>query len=301
MAKSDFIPVSPQELNSLRNSVQVLYELENPPQIPELPAGTNMNAQVDIKTTQLTVGFSGSIGVAGIANISTDTNYEYYAMDIMKAAVIPGDISGPVMSATYGIGCRILLKIKKIEAEVDIKLPQLAAQTELGMVDTSISLELRGFGAGALPNIPDGIFTFSEFDLDKYSKVNKMIDDIENFLTNPDNENTYDPVLVGIELKRLHTDDMEEVMVWGNYALWRIRQGDTLKQSFDQAEGKGIALDSTAKDIIRRTYALLMQRPPYSLVGSENQQIGNNEPNSMEETKAKQMLIKYRHINKKDV
>ncbi|MCG8376215.1 MAG: hypothetical protein MI702_07010, partial [Chlorobiales bacterium] len=237
MAQTDFINLSPSEINSFRNTVKTVYEIPTAPTVPSLPADANLNQNVEVSTNEITGTFSASLGFGGV-NVSADSQYEYHAMDIMKSTVVQGDINGPVLSATYGVGCRIVLKIKKTNAEVDIKLPQLAAQTELGMVDTSIALQLKGFGPGSLPDIPDDLFVFSEFDLAKYTKLNKLINNVENFLTNPDNENSYDPILIGVELKRLYTDDIEEVLKHGNYALWRIKKGNSLKEAFEIAKEK---------------------------------------------------------------
>lgn len=301
MPQSDFIPLSGSELTSFRSTVKAYYELEDIPVIPELPAGTNMNQNVEIITTELNKSFGASVGISGVVNISGDAEYEYHAMDIMKRVIVTGDPAGPILSATYGIGARIILKIKKINSEIDIKLPKLAAQTQLGQVETSIALQLRGFGAGQLPNVEDDIFTFSEFNLDKYTKVNTLINTIENYLTSPDNEQSYDPVLVGVELKRIYADDIADIFEWGNYALWRIAQKNSLSEAFKMAEEKGVQLNATEKDVVRRTYALIFQRPAFSIVGSENQAIGQAAPNNTERTKAKQLLIKYRVFTEQDV
>lgn len=297
MAQTDFVNLSPAEINSFRNTVKTVYEIPTVPSVPQLPDGANLNQNVEVTTNEIKGAFSASLGFGGV-NVSADTQYEYHAMDIMKSTVVQGSLDGPILSATYGVGCRIILKIKKTNASVDVKLPQLAAQTQLGLVDTSIALQLKGFGPGSLPNVPDDVFTFSEFDLAKYTKVNELINNVENFLTNPANESSYDPILIGVELKRLYADDIEEVLKHGNYALWRIKKGNSLKEAFEIANERGLKVD---EEIVRRVYALIMQRPQLALENSQDLPIGNNKPKNEEETRARDLLTKYRQVTKRDI
>lgn len=297
MTHTDFINVSPSQVNSFRNTVKSVYELPTVPSIPHLPEGENLNQSVDIMTNEIKDNFGASLGFGGI-NVSSDTQYEYHAMDIMKSIVVQGNIQGPILSATYGVGCRIILKIRKTDVNIDVKLPQLAAQTELGLVDTSIALQLKGFGPSSLPTVPDDVFTFSKFDFEKYTKVNQLINNVISFLTNPDNENSYDPTLIGVELERLYADDIEDVLTHGNYALWRIKKGSSLKEAFDIANEIGLKVD---EDIVRRVYALIMQRPQLALENAEGMPVASNKPKNEDEARARSLLSKYRRVTKKDV
>jgi hypothetical protein len=296
MSQTDFINLSPAEINSFKNTVKAIYELDATPSVPEFLPGSNLNQNVELTTNQIKGSFSGSLGFGGV-NIAADSNFEFYAMDIMKSRVVQGTPEGPVLSATYGVGCRIILKIKKTDISIDVKLPQLAAQTELGLVDTSIAIQLKGFGSESLPEIPDDIFTFSEFDMEKYTKVNDLINNVVAFITNVENEDTYEPVLIGVELKRLYSDDIEDVLINGNYALWRIKKGDSLKEAIELATENSIEID---EDIVRRTYALIMQRPQLALENAQDLPIGNNKPKNEEESRARDLLVKYRRVTKKD-
>jgi len=297
MVQTDFINLAPAKKNSFRNTLKVVYELPKTPNIPELPDGANLDKNIGITTNEIKGAFSASLGFGGV-NVAADTKYEYHAMDIMKSTVAQGTIDGPVLSATYGVGCRIILKIRKTDVSVDVKLAQLAAQTELGFVDTSIALQLKGFGRGALPDIPDDVFTFNEFDLDKYAKINQLINNVENFLTDPKNKDSYDPILIGVELKRLYSDDIEEILTYGNYALWRIKKGNSLKEAFELAKDKGLKLD---EEIVRRMYALIMRRPQLALENSQDLPAGNEKPKNEEEARARELLTKYRLVTKRDI
>ncbi|OJJ17038.1 hypothetical protein BKI52_30445 [marine bacterium AO1-C] len=296
MAQTDFINISPSEINSFRNTVKDVYELGETPNVPELPNNANLNQTISVTTNQIKNTFSASLGFGGV-NISADVEHEYHAYDIVKSVVVQGSIEGPIMSATYGVGCRLILKIKKTDLEVNIDLSQLAAQTELGLVNTSIALELKGFGAGSLPNIPSDVFTFSKFDLDKFTKVNNLINSVLTFLTNPANESSYDPILLGVDLKKLYTDDIEDILKFGNYALWRIKKGTPLKEAISIANENGVKLD---EEIVRRVYALMLERPQLALENSQDLPIGSNEPNNDESGRARELLVKYRRVTKKD-
>lgn len=296
MAQSDFINVSPDEINSLRNSVQTLYELPDTPEVPQLPADANLNQNFSVSTNQIKSSFSASLGFGGV-NISADVNNEYHAYDIVKTAVVPGSVNGPIMSATYGVGCRLILKISKTEVEVNVDLPQLAAQTELGFLNTSIALQLKGFGSGSIPNIPNDIFTFSKFDLDKFTKVNELINNVKDFLIDPANEQSYDPILLGVELKKLYVDDIEEILKYGNFALWRIRKGTSLKDAIKLANDNKVKID---EDVIRRVYALMIERPQLALTNSQDLPVGSYEPNNEEQARARELLNKFRRVTSKD-
>lgn len=295
MSKTDFINISESEINRFADTVKTVYELEQSPTIPQLPDSFNLSRNVDFHKNEVKGTFASALNFTGI-DISTNSEWEYHVVDFTISTTILGDIEGPVMSATYGVGCRIVLQIKKTDLDISIDLAQLAAQSQLGLVKVNVALHLKGFGT-ILPDVPDGLFTFQKFTMDKYTKINTLINNVENLLTDTSKHSTFDPVLLGVSLKRLYTDDVEDIFESGNYALWRIKKSSSLEKAIENADKYSIKID---KEIVRRVYALILQRPPLAIEGAEALPIGKSKPGNSEQARARDLLVKYRMLSKKD-
>ena len=204
---------------------------------------------------------------------------------------------GVLGAAKYGVGFRLTLEIEEMASDGDIELGQLAAQAELGQARVMFSVELKGFDEDNFPTIPDDLVNLRGLDIDQYAKIQTLMNNVLKHFTNPANSDSYQPELLGVNLRKLYEDDAEDIIRFGNYALWRIIKGSSLKESFALAEEKSVLVNT---EIVKQVYAMIFQREEFVLPGSESTEIGTRKPTSIEKSIARIWLKDFKNVSTYD-
>lgn len=296
MTSTEYVPLDDTTALAFTSTVKSIFELTTAPIVPPL---TNINSLGSLRaqTIRVSLNYAASAGFGPVASGSVTGKTEYYVYELVRPVVVQGTIEGPITSATYGIGARFLMRVSTAEADFKVSLGNVAAAVQLGRVDASVSLKLFGLGAHlASITIPPDLFTFSDFDMETYEAANALIRELSVKLKDLPADSV-NPTLLGVELRRLYSDDLEDALQSGNYALWRIAKGDSLTTALATAAKFKVPVD---RDLIQRTYALQLQRPQLALPGAETTEFGKAEPDRTQSRAAKHLVTQYRFVTKAD-
>lgn len=127
---------------------------------------------------ELSVAMAGSVGFP-LWSASTDNHVKCMVFGVSRFT----DLRSGGHIFRYGIAIRVFLEMLDVKGDTKFSLPAIAAQVELGLIQSNSELIIRGFTGDLGPLMPE----WQEFDVNSYARFMEKVNTIQTkIFSDPD-------------------------------------------------------------------------------------------------------------------
>ena len=215
---------------------------------PEL----SIHGELDAEEQQTTVDAALTMGFDRIASVGAETSAQFRLSNHLRHWYGPGAEGAIVRKERYSAGFRVCIRYWGKELNGSLSVPAIAAQTHLGMIQSTYEVQIVGVDIRDLPNL--GAFlggTSGPFDLTTQQRLGALQADVNQALMNPA---ALSPCLteVTLDLTSGHLSRPWQNALSNSFALRKIRHGHTLPEALEDLPAEADA------DVVRGVYQALV-------------------------------------------
>ena len=252
--------------------------------IPPAPDPKEIGQVLKMESKYVSASAAAEIGF-GYGSVSGSTDVRVLLQDYWFYKEVEGTIP-EVNSWTFATGFRVGLRIVGIGAKVNVGIGTLAAKAETEGLNVQIQILRVGMPKG--PNVPATLAVPASLDVDKFGELRGWQENVIKYVEEHRNELV--PVLVSASVNISGEKLLNEVP-GVRYALWRIKNGETLQQAL------GFLIAGKAPEVsdgeVRSIYAAVFSDPTMLMVGANSEQ---RSPETNEQKQAEKWLTGYKRL-----
>ena len=242
----DMIPINPTRTRTGALAV-LAAELGEDQAQPVSLAGADPFSNFQVVSDALSVSMAASLNIGSIFSGSASANEKGFFFDAMTFTdrYMDQPVAGGIVGTRWGIGLRVLLRVRNLAANASLNFGMVGAAVELNMAQARYEILGLGIGIDGLILVLEELPALGDFKYETYLMLNgSVVKKLAAYIK--DNKSALQPQPVAVAVARPLDPSLRARAIY--YAVRSIASGQPLGRALDKAP---IVLDH---ETIRRIY-----------------------------------------------